>query len=1178
MKKKCKWEGFPPGSVTKILLRMKLLTFFLFVSMVTATASSYSQQTKFNLKLNGVTVSDVFREIEANSEFILLYNEKQLDTNRKVDVKAENETIDFILNQIFKDTRNKYKIYDRQIVILTDKMDESPSVVNLETSAEQKKEISGTVKDSKGVSLPGVSVVVKGTTTGTITDNDGKFVLALPMDAKTLLFSFVGMKSQEMTLTGKTQISVTMAEETIGIDEVVAIGYGTQKKVNLTGSVDVVSGDKLANRPAANVALMLQGVSPSLNISLSNMGGEPGASQSWQIRGIGSLSGNSAPLILVDGVEMNVNLLDPESVESVSILKDASASAVYGSRAAFGVVLITTKKGKKNQPIQIQYSNNLTIAVPAYVPNMLDSYTYATAFNQSNENAGLVPTFPAEQVERIKGYMAGTYLYPYDPENPPNSHWRGRWNGNANNNWTRMYYKPSSFNQKHNFNLSGSNEKTQYYFNAGYFDQPGIYTWGADSYKRYNILANFSTQVNDWIRFDFSTKYSKTNEDHPLGVVGLPRTYMWQQFIDFWPTMPMYNIDGTLNNPVISAMQEGGRILTEANDLWVNIGAEFEPVKGWKTNVKYNYNSKMGSELKNPKPVITHVANGTTGNIGESTTGAISNLNQGKYMLFSAYSSYEKLIGKHYLKGLIGYEWDKNDYRGLYGSKMDLITPEVVAISAALGAIQLEDQISHWATQGIFGRLNYNFDEKYLLEFSARYDGSSRFAAGSRWGFFPSFSAGYNISKENFWQPLESSVNTLKFRLSYGALGNQNVANYLYLATIPVATNYNPDNYQNSGYIIDDEIPLYAGAPNIISSNLTWETIATFDLGLDAEFLKKRLSLGFDWYNRVTSNMIGPSVQLPSVLGTNAPSSNNAKLSTKGIELSLGWRDRISSNLSYDLKVGFGNYKTTILEYLNETGSLDTWYAGRVYGDIWGLTTDGIIQAEGEKMSDQSYYYAQWGPGDIKYKDLNDDGKITPGTNTINDHGDLSVIGNSTPKYSYSISGGLNWKNFDFKMFWQGIGKRDFLPNHYSEYFWGLMAAPNNSTILENGVMLDYWRPANETNILGPNTDSYLPKPYFSDQRDKNTQDQSRFLLNAAYLRLKNVQLGYSIPQYVLNRIFIKSARIYVSGENLLTFSPLPKLFEPETTIASNPGDGGVNLGQIYPITKMFSFGVSLTF
>lgn len=1167
----------------KVLLMAKLTMFLLVLGLLQVSAESYSQTAKLRIKMENVPIVEVFDEIERISQFRFFYDNDLVDLSENVSVDAEGESIADILDKVFQNKELNYEIMDRFILVKSPNGREILSVKD--NFIQQNQTVSGKVTDSGGQPLPGVTVVVKGTTNGTVTNVDGNYSLSnIPEDA-TLHFSFVGMQPQEILVAGKNNIDVVMTEETIGIEEVVAIGYGTQKKVNLTGSVDVVSGEKLENRPAASVSLLLQGTAPNVNISLSGMGGEPGSTQNFNIRGTGSISGNDSPLILVDGVEMDIDLLDPESIESISILKDASASAVYGSRAAYGVVLVTTKQGKTDRPLQIQYSNNLSYAVPLYVPNMEDSYSYATAFNQAKSNAGLSPVWPADQVERIRGWIEGTYPYPYDPEKPLTSFWNGRWQGNANVNWPQKFWS-SSFRQKHNINLNGGSKKSQYYFNAGFLDQPGLYTWGNDSYKRYNILSNFSHQVNNWIKFEFNTKYARTNIDHPIGVVGIPRVHAWNSFLVIHPTQPEYYLDGTPMHPYANALQRGGRILNENNDLWLNMAVELEPLKGWKTNIRYNYNYQWGTESQNPKPVIIDASDTPAGNIGQSTTGSISQFNQTKYYLFNIYTSYENTIGNHYFKGLIGYEEDYNNYKRLYGSKMDLITPDVVSISSATGAETLDDALSHWATQGIFGRLNYNYKEKYLLEFSARYDGSSRFASESRWGFFPSFSAGYNIAREDFWAPVESHVNSLKFRVSYGSLGNQNVANYLYLSTIPVQLRYTPSSLFDPGYLINDEIPLYAQAPNIISSDLTWETVTTFDVGFDAGFLKNRLNVVFDWYERITSDMIGPAIQLPSVLGTSAPKRNNAKLSTKGFELSFTWKDKLSSDLSYNVQLSIGDHKTTILEYLNETGNVNTWYNGKIYGDIWGYTTDKMIQSEIDlsSMPDQSYIYSRWTPGDIMYKDLNGDSKITPGTFTLDDHGDLSVIANSTPRYNYNISAGFNWKNFDFNMIWQGIAKQDFFPTRggWGDMFFGMGTSQNSSMLLKEANHVNYWRPTNETNMFGPNTNAYYPKPYLSSEANKNMQTQSRFVQNAAYLRLKNLQIGYTIPKSLLAKVFIQNARIYVSGENLLTISPLPKAFEPETIVASTTQNASMGWttvsGQIYPIAQLFSFGVNITF
>jgi len=1160
----------------KLLIMVKITALIIMLTFMQASATVHAQ--KVSIKADNEALTKVFTELRKQTGYHFIYLMEDMREAKPVSIHVRNTPLQAILDNIFANQPLTYEIRNKRVLVERKKTMASYQMP--ETAPALDIIVSGKVTDEEGRPLQGVSVSVKNTSLGAYTDASGNFQISVPKAGETLVFSIVGFKAKEAVVSGSATLNITLIENLLDLDEVVVVGYGTQKKINLTGAIDVVDGEMLANRPAPNVAMLVQGVSPNTNIGLSSFGGEPGATQSWNIRGVGSLNSTAKPLILVDGVEANPDFLDPESIESISILKDASASAVYGSRASFGVILITTKKGAKNQSMNIQYSNNTSITVPIYVPSMENSLVYATAFNQAATNAKVTPTFPAEQVDRIKGYLDGTYTTEYNPDKPPYSQWRGRWDGNANYDWTKLYYKDYSIYQKHNVSLSGGDKKNQYYVNAGIFDQPGLYSWGDDGYKRYNIMANLNSQVADWVSFNFSAKYGKTHTNTPIGVVGLERTYTWSQFIDFWPTMPMYNIDGSLANPIMLALMQGGRIITDNNDLWLNIGSEIEPVKGWKTNLYYRYNNSWGSSDRNPKPVPVTIPNGTMGNIGEATTGFISTLNQGNYYQLGAFTSYEKQLGGHYFKALAGYEQDKKYFRSLKGSKMNLITEQIPSISTATGDYTLEDGMMEWTIQGVFGRLNYNYDEKYLFEFSARYDGSSKFAPGSRWGFFPSASVGYNIAKENFWAPLEPYINTFKIRGSYGSLGNQVVEEALYLPTIPVRYRRNADSYDNPGYIIGNEVPLYASMPAIVSDDLTWETITTLDFGLDAGFLNNRLNLTFDWYNRVTSDMMGPAVQLPSVLGTNPPWTNNATLSTKGFELSIGWQDRVSANFAYDARLMVGRSRTVIQEYLNPSGNINDWYKGRAVGDIWGLTTDRIMQDKDESKPDQSAYHANWGPGDIIYRDLNGDGVINEGKRTLEDHGDLSVIANSTPKFNYGIMAGFRWKNLDFNMFWQGIGKRDFLPNTYSEYFWGLMGAPNNSGIFKGGKMLDYWRPADETNILGPNTDSYFPKPYFSAERDKNIKDQSRYVLNAAYLRLKNLQIGYTIPTKVLQRVFINRARFYFSAENLLTFSKLPKMYEPETVVASSirEGTGGIDMGEIYPINQMFSFGVNLTF
>jgi len=1146
-------------------MRINLTLIALCLAFMQVCAESYGQTITLNKK--DVSVQEVFQAIKKQTGYVFVYNSNEL-RNSTVDIHVKNSSIEETLSECLKGLPFTFKIIENNILIKKEKR----KGIRATLPVIQGREISGKVVDEQGTPLEGVSVKAKGTTLGTVTNANGNYQLSVPDQAKILVFSFIGFASQELSIGNSSLLNVTLLEEASSLDEVVVVGYGTQKKVNLTGAVDVISGDRLENRPANNVADLIKGTSPNLNITMNMRGGEPGAVSSWNIRGMGSIQGNQAPLVLVDGAEMNLSNVDPESVASISVLKDASASAIYGSRAPFGVILITTKKGSKNEQTNIQYSNNLSWASPLKVPSFIDSYTWATAYNQANANGGsATPVYSAEQMERIQGYLDGSFPYEYDPEHPIDNIWAGRRNGNANNDWPQILISDHSFSQKHNVNISGGNEKNQYYVSGGYVDQGGMYAYGHDSYKRYNFLTNFSSQVTDWLKFNTSIKYANGKTDFPLGETTVGREHFFREIIMFAPMMPFYNINGTVQSPLVRLQQGSGRDKTEVNDFFLTLGSEIEPVKGWKTKFSYNYNNVGSRNATNPKPIMVELGTGGFGNVGKPSAGYSALFAQNSYTLANVVSSYEYSTNGHYFKPLVGYERESRFYSNLAGSGQGLVTEEVPSLSNSLGEKTATDRIYHWATEGIFGRLNYNYREKYLFEFSARYNGSSRFEDGSRWGFFPSASVGYNISKEDFWAPVSPYVNHLKFRGSYGSLGNQNVANYLYLSRINVVNEVN--------WIIDGERPPYAQVPALITDHLTWETITTLNLGLDAGFLSDRLSVSFDWYRRRSDDMMGPSVTLPYTLGTGVPASNNASLSTRGFELLLGWKDRIGSDFSYNVAVSLGDSRSEILEYRNEKGVIDTWYKGKEVGEIWGFETDGLIQAAGEAMPDQSKYYAKWGPGDMKYRDLNDDGTINDGTRTLGDHGDLVVIGNDAARYNVGITAGFDWKGLDFSMFWQGVGKRNYYPHINSTVFWGMTSGWGSSGLYKDSPSLDYWRPADETNILGPNTDAYFAKPYFTSQTNKNRQVQSRYVLNAAYLRLKNLQVGYTLPAKLLDNLFIKRARIYFSGENLLLITKLPKAFDPETAFASDPKYGGyLTSGVIYPISSSLSLGVNLTF
>ncbi len=1154
-------------NVLKILMIMKLTTFFLLVSILSVAAKGYSQQARLDLSLQNASIKELFLEIEKQSEFNFFYKDDQINLNRTVSIEAKNSLIGEVLNDVFANTDVTFTVVDKVIVITPKNLQQSIKVTGTVRSA------------STGEFLPGVNIAIKGTLTGVISNANGAFSISVDNKDVILIFSYVSHIPQEIKVGDQTTIEVILQEDVFGLEEVVVVGYGTQKKINLTGAVDVISGEEIfENRSAENVGQVLQGVSPNLTISLSNEAGEPGAGNVWNIRGIGSIEGNDAPLILVDGVEMDVNTLDPSSIESVSVLKDAASSAIYGSRAPFGVILITTKHGKKGSGFKVNYNNNFGFASPLRLPHFVSSEELATAFNQAGDNSNLLHTFSDEQLDRIRRHTEGTYLPQHDTANTAGSIWDGRWNGNANIDWMDEYYRKYSPRQQHTISLEGGSENTQYFVSAGLYSNEGLYNFGYDSYDRYNFLSNITSQVTDWMRFDFKTKFSQEQSDYPVGEFGGSRGETFLEMKSFWPTTPKYNwgVDPNdhvhaISNPIARSLESAGRNQTTSNDSWITIGTVLEPVKGWESNVYFNYNYFMLRNSNNEIPVPVHLPSGEVGNIGSRTNAYKIRYDNSSYISFNARTSYERIIEDHFFKVMVGYEQESRFYAGVEGSGRDVITAKVPAISTALGEKTVDDHMSHWATQAVFSRINYDYKGRYIFEANGRYNGSSRFAENSRWGFFPSFSAGYNISRENFWTPIENIVNTLKLRGSYGSLGNQNVPNYLYLDIISIAANMN--------YVIGDERPNYVtGTPNIVSSNLTWETVTTLNMGIDAGFLNNRLWMTFDWYNRTTSEMFGPSIDLPAVLGASVPEENNATLETKGWEGTLAWKDRISSDLYYNIRVSLGDSKTTILEYLNEEGLIDNWYVGKEYGEIWGYTSDGLIQTDGEEMPDQSYFFPYWRPGDMKYKDLDGNNIINDGERTLNDHGDLSVIGNSSPRYNFGIAAGFTWRSIDFNMFWQGILKHTYYPYYSGSYsssssnFWGIVGTIGHSGIFEGGP-LDYWRPADETNILGPNTDAYFPKPYSTAENAKSRQTQTDYLLNAAYIRLKSIQLGYTLPPEWTKKVHIQRLRVFVSGENLLTLTSLPEALDPETLYV-----GYFGLGQTYPLSRIFAFGLNLTF
>jgi len=1045
----------------------------------------------------------------------------------------------------------------------------------LVVQAGQQKTITGTITEKSGQPLPGVTVLVKGTTTGAVTDVDGNYSLPNVPDDATLLFSFVGMLTQEVPVGTQTKIDIVMVADAIGIEEVVAVGYGTKKKINLTGSVSVADKEQIENRPVSNVQQALQGLVPNLIISPNLAGGEPGAEMSMSIRGLTSFEGSSDPYVLVDGIPMGINDIDPNDVESISVLKDAASTSIYGARAAYGVILITTKKGETGS--RISYSGNYGVSTPTIWPQLAGGMDWAHALNDARTNSGGSPFYPEEALERLRknldnpgsapGMLPRTDGLDWDILNTGSK-------GVANDGINDLLVRDWAPKMKHNLSISGGNENINYYLSGSYFDEQGLLTFGEETFERYNVDAKIAAKVNSWMNISFLAKYKVGKENFPWNQNYGRRWYInWIGKLK--PGTPV-KYEGTDIWTKQTRVEEWKslREIVKDNQLVISPRIVLEPIKGWVTNIELNYRTNKIENTRYAKQYPWVRPSGEIAYVPEnrSQTQYRNSISTNSYLSPNIYTTYTKDFGAHKFQVLAGYQQEIYKYSNLDAESVYLLSDAVPSISTAVGEKLVTDQIGHWATQSFFGRLNYSFADKYLLEVNIRADGSSRFENDERWGVFPSVSAGWIISEENFF-PETSQINLLKIRASYGTLGNQSVANYLYIPTLPVQ--------QTSFWLFGNERAWTVGSPNLTSVNLTWEQVATTDFGIDAAFFDSRLGMSFGVYESRTTELVGPGEPLPAVLGTAVPKKNAGEIKTRGWELEVSWKNSVNQDFSYEIRGILSDYKSTVVSYTNPTKLLpnfvdDRYYDGQTLGEIWGLATNGYYQSEQDVQNygiDQSYVYSgSWYPGDFKYKDLNGDDAIDVGMNTFDDHGDKKILGNTTPRYIYGLNLSAKWKNVDVAVFFQGTAKRDWaFVGTSASVFRGPANGPMHSNVREEH--LDYWR--DESSALGANPDAYFPAPYaqYFGQNGKNFRFATDHLLqDASYIRLKNLQIGYSLPKNIAQKVLMSSARIYVSGENLFTITDMI-LFDPEALEGRWYG-----AGDAYPLSKTWSIGVNLNF
>ena len=1030
--------------------------------------------------------------------------------------------------------------------------------------------VKGIVTDELGKPIKGVSVLIKGSSKGTSSDENGVFQLEIPTGAsKVLMFSFVGYESQEVNVNGMPYVKVVMQISEKLENDVVVIGYGTQKKVNLTGAISTVSSKQIESRPIGNTQQALQGLVPNLNITVSNAGGEPGASMNMSIRGLSSFSGSTAPFVLVDNIPMDMNNINPSDIESITVLKDAASSAIYGARAAYGVILITTKNGKGSKgKTNVSYSTNLAYSKPVQWPRLVDAMTFAKVSNDAAINIGNAPWYNADALDRLAKNIAKPGSAPEMLGQPNGLSWNIGAMGlgaAANTDWYSILYKDYAQRQKHDLSVSGSTDKMDYYLSAGWWGEQGLLKYGGESFNRYNFDAKVNAQATSWAKVGLVFKYNSGLQEFPWQQ-DLGRGRIYDMMTKLKPTMPA-------KYPGTDIWTQESRIsewATQRDNTWTTQmvlapRVILEPIKGWVTNLEFNYTTSSNRQELSAKQYFVMQPNGDLApGLPKISTSFRPRLNTDTYLSPNLYSTYTKKINRHNFSVMVGYQQEKFNYFGLSGDAQYLLSDNIPSISTAVGTKTVEDRQGHWATQSGFGRLTYNYNEKYLIESNFRADGSSRFEPGNQWGYFPSVSAGWVASKEKFY-PFKDVINLFKLRGSLGELGNQNVSNYLYIPTMGI---------NQSSYLFSGQRLWTVGAPNISSVDLTWEKVKTLDFGVDLAFFKNRLTTTFDWYESYTSNLVGPGPAVPALLGTSVPRENSGEIRTRGFDLEVSWRGRIG-DLSYQIGGNLANNRSVVTSYNNPTGILSTYYKGQVLGELWGYNTAGLFQSTEDvtKWVDQSFLWAsKWNPGDLKYVDMNKDGKINNGKNTIADHGDMVLLGNQLPRYTYGFNANATWKGFDFSILFQGVAKQDL---YITEIFNGnVFRGPANGPLhmMVYEQHMDYWRDASSS--LGANPNAYFAKPYsvFDGDNSKNYgRPVSRYLPSGAYLRMKNIRAGYTIPAKLTKKVLIKSANFYISGENLFVITQMD-LLDPEQAGGRN-GDG-----RTYPLSKSLSFGLNVNF
>lgn len=1181
---------------TRPIVKVILLSLFLAIFSLNAHAQ------KVTLSFQNEPFENVLKSIKQQTGLLPVFSEQLVDLNRKVSINVNSIQVEEALRKLLKGTNLSFEIKNNKLYLVEEKTDES------KVTPTKSKKITGLVTDEKGEPIIGASVVLKGSSTGTITNIDGLFTLEVQEQSQVII-SYIGYKQTVFKVGLGNNYKVMLEEDSKTLDEVVVVGFGTQKKINLTGAVSVINNKDINERPVTSAAQALQGLDPALNIGINS--GMANSGYTIDIRGTTSLNGGT-PLILVDGVEMELNRLNPNDIESVSILKDASAASVYGTKASSGVVLITTKSGGESK-VKVSYNGRFGIlrntTSTDYITTGYDWLRSVDTFWAASNKSGNYTKYTAADYAEL-------WMRRDDSTEDPSRPWAvaqsdGSYKYYGNFDWYGYFFKRSRTQQEHNISVRGGNEKVKYFVSGRYFDSEGIMKIQNDPYDAYSLRSKLDIDITKWLHYHSNISYFNGKAWWP-GMTN-PQYAFSEVTYGAAPYIPALNPDGTIvhqnpNSNQTADVAGGYNLLltygknsnTEVtNEVTIKNGIDIDILKGLALHSSYSYtfsglfdqNRYTIAPYSTKEGVITW----TPDDPSSKFRNELNESNRSTYkQSFEVYADYIQKLDNHNFKAMTGMQYDTRYYHQNKITANGLLSEDLNDFNLADPTLyEVSGGKSRYKTLGFFGRINYDYAGRYLVEVSGRADGSSRFREENRWAFFPSASFGWRASEEKFFKLMNNWWSNAKLRFSIGSLGNQQVSDYLFIDEIDTKNT-------NASYTLDGTNPLtYSQESAPVASNLTWEKVTTYDVGVDLGFFNK-LNVTADYYIRNTTDMMVAGASLPAVYGASVPKQNAADMRTKGWEIGFTYRDNFKlsgSKFVYNVRANIGDYTTKVTRFDNETGKIGDHYVGETLGELWGWRTDGLFQTNEEAqayasevnltylqkyIADSKAPFTGWMAGDLKYLDLDGDNKLSLGNSTISNPGDRTIIGNTLPRYSYSFGGDISCNGIDFSILFQGVGKRDWYPGAgESNLFWGSYCRPHN-TFLSQQMIDNMWSEDNK--------DAYFPRPRgyvaYSGNYSHNaelTAINDRYLQNVAYLRLKNITIGYTLPVF---KKYIEQFRVYMTGENLYYWSPLKKYnryLDPEQAVSdvsayADNNNQGIGSGEVYNFSKVFSFGIDITF